>query len=142
MTLIETSSRPAQIGNALLDHHHLNHLNHHHHHHHHLHTQSQLPNFTSNSSSPLINHRVRDNLNINLSTIQHANPFEDHYNISLSSTTNEPAEINDSSSASYHKQNNSNIYTNHSNDVKVQVYYCGLILVVYVNDKIKVKEFY
>ena len=90
--MIETSSRSAQIGNAVLDHHH-----HHYHHQHLYHTQSQLPNFTSNSSSPLIliNHRIQDNLDINLSTIQHANPFEDHYNISLSSKNSELDQIND-----------------------------------------------
>ena len=118
MTLIETSSRSGQIG----------HTNYHHHLHH-------IPTSNSTSStiasSPLLSHRPRDNLNINLSGIQHSgsNYEEHHYSLSLS----DPVDIADNGKSL------SNVGS--ANDVKVQVYYCGLILVVYVNDKIKVRLF-
>ncbi len=103
---------------------------------------------SSGSSSPLLllnQHQTgSDEFTINLSSIQltsNNNNNNNHSNIQNSTINNNNNENTVDIDFSFSSNMNiMNMNMNNTNDVRVQVYYCGTIMVVYIKDQSRLEE--
>ena len=98
---------------------------------------------SSGSSSPLLllnQHQTgSDEFTINLSSIQLTS--NNIQNSTINNNNENTVDIDFSFSSNMNIMNsNNNNNNNNSNDVRVQVYYCGTIMVVYIKDQSRLEE--
>ncbi|CAF0740125.1 unnamed protein product [Brachionus calyciflorus] len=88
--------------------------------------------------------QTHPNLSTSLSSSGSTSPNSLIQNNFFSNLTNHPKNDLDIDFSSQLKLNSSKtkIIPSDSNDIKIQVYYCGLIMVVYIKNNLKIEEFY